>query len=288
MDMPDTEESVAAASRPHWLRDLVVFLSGQTVTLFGSMLVQYAIMWHLTLVTKSGVVMALAALFGFLPQAVVSIFGGVWADRLNRKWLIIGADAVIAATTLLLAVFLITSGQNGTEAGTLWLIYLTLAIRSAGRGHPDAGGGGDPAPARSRPAPAARERHQRIDPVRHDAARAGGRRCGLRARVHRRDLLHRRRHRGDRHPDDRVHRSAHHPQVGRHRLLRRHGRGRQVHVHAPVRALAAHPVRDRVRAHGRALVPHAAHAGARVRRRRRGCSRCSRSCSASAWWSAGS
>ncbi len=35
------------------------------------MLVQYAVMWHLTLVTKSGVVMALAALFGFLPQAVV-------------------------------------------------------------------------------------------------------------------------------------------------------------------------------------------------------------------------
>ena len=40
--------------------------------------------------------MMLAALFGFLPQAVVSIFGGVWADRHNRKYLIIVADAAIA------------------------------------------------------------------------------------------------------------------------------------------------------------------------------------------------
>lgn len=117
-----------AASRPHWKRDVVTFLSGQTISLFGSMLVQYAVMWHLTLETKSGTVMALAALFGFLPQAVISIFGGVWADRLNRKMLIIVADATIAVTTLGLALFMI----SGIDA--LWLIYATLAIRSLGAG----------------------------------------------------------------------------------------------------------------------------------------------------------
>lgn len=116
------------AARPHWKRDVAVFLSGQTISLFGSMLVQYAVMWHLTLETKSGTVMALAALFGFLPQAVVSIFGGVWADRLNRKVLIIAADAAIAASTLALALFML----SGVDS--LWLIYLTLAIRSTGAG----------------------------------------------------------------------------------------------------------------------------------------------------------
>lgn len=114
--------------RPHWKRDVVVFLTGQTVSLFGSMLVQYAVMWHLTLTTKSGVVLALAALFGFLPQAIVSIFGGVWADRLNRKMLIIVADLTIAASTLTLALLMI----SGVDA--LWLIFATLAIRSTGAG----------------------------------------------------------------------------------------------------------------------------------------------------------
>jgi len=111
-----------------WKRDISIFLSGQTVSMFGSMLVQYAIMWHLTLETKSGVVLMASAVFGMLPQAIVSIFGGVWADRLNRKWLIILADGSIAVTTLVLAVFMMSGYQE------LWLIYLTLAIRSTGAG----------------------------------------------------------------------------------------------------------------------------------------------------------
>ena len=119
---------VDAGARPHWKRDVVIFLSGQTVSLFGSMLVQYAVMWHITLETKSGVALALAAVFGFLPQAIVSIFGGVWADRLNRKALIIGADSAIAVSTLALAILML----NGMT--DLWLIFVALAIRSTGAG----------------------------------------------------------------------------------------------------------------------------------------------------------
>src|SRR3954452_11930172 len=84
----------------HWLRKIILFLSGQTISLFGSMLVTYAVFWYLTITFHSGIVMMLAALFGFLPQAVISIFGGVWADRHSRKLLIIGADGAIALTTL--------------------------------------------------------------------------------------------------------------------------------------------------------------------------------------------
>ena len=118
----------ADPDRPRWRRDATVFLASQTTTLFGSMLVQYAIMWHLTLETKSGSVMALASVFGFLPQAVVSVFGGVLADRLDRRMLIIAADATIAAVTLLLAVLMIRGADD------LRLIYVALAIRSVGAG----------------------------------------------------------------------------------------------------------------------------------------------------------
>jgi DHA3 family macrolide efflux protein-like MFS transporter len=125
---PNSPAQAAVAARPHWKRDVVIFLSGQTISLFGSMLVQYAVMWHITLETKSGVALALAAVFGFLPQAIVSIFGGVWADRVNRKALIIGADATIAASTLALAILML----NGMT--DLWLIFVALAIRSTGAG----------------------------------------------------------------------------------------------------------------------------------------------------------
>jgi DHA3 family macrolide efflux protein-like MFS transporter len=121
-------EELAEGERPHWLRHTTFFLSGQTISLFGSSLVQYAIVWYLTLQTQSGLVLMLATVFGFVPQAIVSVFGGVWADRYNRKLLVIGADGTIAVTTLILAV-LLWQGVDG-----LWPVYLTLAIRSAGAG----------------------------------------------------------------------------------------------------------------------------------------------------------
>ncbi|GAC57253.1 putative major facilitator superfamily transporter [Gordonia hirsuta DSM 44140 = NBRC 16056] len=131
--MTDLTDSVPgpageAPDPPHWLRRTTLFLGGQTISLFGSMLVQYAVFWYLTITYQSGVIMMFAGIFGFLPQAVVSIFGGVWADRHNRKYLIMGADGAIAMATLLLALIMMT----GYDA--LWLIFLILAIRSAGAG----------------------------------------------------------------------------------------------------------------------------------------------------------
>jgi DHA3 family macrolide efflux protein-like MFS transporter len=115
-------------SMPGWKKKVTVFLVGQTVTTFGSLLVQYALLWHLTLTTKSGVVLALAAVFGFLPQAVVSIFAGVWADRVNRKLMIILSDSTIALATLGLAFFMLSGVDD------LWLVFLVMAVRSVGAG----------------------------------------------------------------------------------------------------------------------------------------------------------
>ncbi len=111
-----------------WKKRVAVFLVGQTITTFGSFLVQYAIMWHLTLTTKSGLVLALAAVFGFLPQAIVSIFAGVWADRVNRKWMIIISDSSIAVATLGLALLMLSGVDD------LWLIFVVMAVRSVGAG----------------------------------------------------------------------------------------------------------------------------------------------------------
>ena len=111
-----------------WAGKAVLFLAGQTVTLFGSSLVQYAIGWYITLTTQSGLMMTIATLCGFLPQVLVSLFAGVWADRLNRKVLIILSDAMIAVCTALLAV-LFSLGYS-----ELWLLFVISAVRSLGAG----------------------------------------------------------------------------------------------------------------------------------------------------------
>lgn len=112
----------------HWKRDIVLFLSGQTISLFGSSLVQFAIIWHITLTTSSGLMVTISTLCGFLPQLLISLFAGVWADRYSRKVLIMAADGVIAFSTLILA-FLFLSGHQ-----ELWLLFTILGIRSIGQG----------------------------------------------------------------------------------------------------------------------------------------------------------
>ena len=111
-----------------WRRDIAVFVSGQTVSLFGTFLVSYAISWHLTLTRHSGIVQTLAILFGVVPQGVVALFAGVVADRMNRRTLIVAADAVIIVATVILALIWSTGFEE------LWFIYLVLFIRSCGAG----------------------------------------------------------------------------------------------------------------------------------------------------------
>ncbi|MBG6097656.1 MFS transporter [Nocardioides luteus] len=108
-----------------WKRNLLVFLGGQTVSSLGSMIVAYAVMWHLTVETGSAAVLTLSVAAGMLPQAVVSVFGGVWADRHSRKLLIIGADSTIAVATLVLALLMLSG------VGDLWMIFVAMAVRSA-------------------------------------------------------------------------------------------------------------------------------------------------------------
>ena len=120
--------ALASANMPGWKKRVAIFMTGQTISMFGSFLVQYAILWHLTLTTKSGLVLALAVIFGFVPQAIVSIFAGVWADRVNRRLMIIVSDSAIALSTLGLALLMLSGVDD------LWLIFLVMAVRSIGAG----------------------------------------------------------------------------------------------------------------------------------------------------------
>ncbi|SFE81428.1 MFS transporter, DHA3 family, macrolide efflux protein [Paenibacillus catalpae] len=114
--------------KKNWKRDIILFLSSQTISLFGSALVQYAIMWYVTLSTKSGLMMTLFIVCGFIPTFLLSPFAGVWADRFNRKYLIMIADSMIALVTLLLAI-LFLSGYDEP-----WLMFVICAVRALGAG----------------------------------------------------------------------------------------------------------------------------------------------------------
>ncbi len=129
--MSDTPKVLTPASKTGsnaWKKDAALFIIGQTLSIFGSALVQYAMSWQVLLSTKSGSMMTISVLCGFLPTFFLSPFAGVWADRYDRKAIIMLADGFIALVTLALAILF--------SAGYSSLIYLfaAMALRAVGSG----------------------------------------------------------------------------------------------------------------------------------------------------------
>lgn len=119
------ENSSPSASQ-NWANRFFTIWSGQALSLFGSALVQFALIWWLTQKSGSATVLAIATLVGMLPQIVIGPFAGALVDRWNRRTIMILADGTIAVFSLLLAYLFAT----GTVE--IWHVYAIMFIRSTG------------------------------------------------------------------------------------------------------------------------------------------------------------
>ena len=115
----------------NWKRKTLFFLISQCITLFGSTLVQMAIVWYITLKTESGAWVAAVSICSYLPQFLISFVGGVWADRYSRKKLIILSDGMIAAVTFLMILAIPAISSDSLLIGALLVMSV---IRSIGAG----------------------------------------------------------------------------------------------------------------------------------------------------------
>lgn len=110
---------------PHWGRRFFTIWSGQAISMLGSQIVSFAIVWYLTEQTGSATVLAIASMFGVIPNVLISPFAGAIADRNNRKNIMIISDLVVGLARLL-GFFLFASG-----AIQVWHIYFMIFIGSA-------------------------------------------------------------------------------------------------------------------------------------------------------------
>lgn len=112
----------------NWAVRFFTLWIGQALSLLGSQLVQFAIIWYLTTSTNSAMTLAIASMMGLLPGVLLSPFIGTWVDRGNRKQLLIAADSTVAVTTLILAMLLVFGRVE------VWHIYAALFFRAVAGG----------------------------------------------------------------------------------------------------------------------------------------------------------
>ncbi|HSE17989.1 MAG TPA: MFS transporter [Pyrinomonadaceae bacterium] len=120
--MRSSSNSAFAALRH---RDFRLLWLGQIVSVTGSQMQFVAINWHVYLLTKSAFALGLVGLFRGVPIIVCSLAGGVIADAVDRKKLMI-----VTQTVMLVSAALLTAG---TLAGleSVWPIYLLSAFAAA-------------------------------------------------------------------------------------------------------------------------------------------------------------
>src|SRR5574340_1045017 len=122
----NSAEPLPELNNKKWLRTFGPIWLGQAASLLGSSLVQFALVWHLTVKTGSTTVLAMATLVALLPQVVLGPFAGALVDRWDRRKVMMIADGSVALTTLIL-VALFSTGRIET-----WHIYVAMFLRSLG------------------------------------------------------------------------------------------------------------------------------------------------------------
>jgi MFS family permease len=100
-----------------------LYFIGQTVSVSGTWMQQLAQVWLiLQLTDKNGTAVGLVTAFQFLPMLLLGSWGGVLADRFDKRTLLFGTQ--IAAGILALALGVIVS----TGAAAVWNVYLMSVL----------------------------------------------------------------------------------------------------------------------------------------------------------------
>ena len=108
------------------MRPFAILWGSQAISLLGSRLVQFALIWWITQETGSATILAVSTLVALVPQALLGPFIGALVDRWNRKRVMLFADTAIAVVTLLLAILF------ALNVIQVWHILLIQFLRALG------------------------------------------------------------------------------------------------------------------------------------------------------------
>ncbi len=104
------EPTLSAAGLPlakNWLAIIAFIWLGQAASMITSFAAGYAIVWYVTESTGSALVLAAMNMIAMLPIGLLSPFGGIIADKHNRKLIMIAADGAVGVISLLAALIVL-------------------------------------------------------------------------------------------------------------------------------------------------------------------------------------
>ena len=119
---PENDIAGTATQRPLLSRDFVLLVAGQGISLFGNVMLRFAMsMWVLD-ETGSATIFASVLAISIVPTILLSPFGGVLADRVNRRTIMVALDAISAVLVLASAIVFATTGFHIVAIATMQVL----------------------------------------------------------------------------------------------------------------------------------------------------------------------
>lgn len=112
-------------------RDFTLVVIGQIISLFGNAILRFALPFYLLKETGSSTLFGIVTACSFAPMVVLSMVGGVLADRVNKRNIMVGLDF---ATAILITVFYFAIGKIPTVP--LFIVVLMLLYGISGTYQP--------------------------------------------------------------------------------------------------------------------------------------------------------
>ena len=123
---PENDIAGTATQRPLLSRDFVLLVAGQGISLFGNVMLRFAMsMWVLD-ETGSATIFASVLAISIVPTILLSPFGGVLADRVNRRTIMVAFDAISAVLVLASAIVFATTGFHIVAIATMQVLLAVL------------------------------------------------------------------------------------------------------------------------------------------------------------------
>jgi len=109
-----------------WKKVFAIIWTGQLFSTLSSSIIGYAVVFWLSMETRSAEVLAFATIAALLPQLVVGPFSGVFIDRWDRRRTMIASDIFIAVCSFIMALMFLKGDVK------IPFVYTLLVLRSLG------------------------------------------------------------------------------------------------------------------------------------------------------------
>ena len=112
-------------------RDFTLVVIGQIISLFGNAILRFALPYYLLKETGSSTLFGLVTACSFLPMVVLSMVGGILADRINKRNIMVGLDF---STAIIITLFYLSLGK--LPMVPLFIVFLMLLYGISGAYQP--------------------------------------------------------------------------------------------------------------------------------------------------------